>query len=79
MISFQIAVRSFGWIFISSQQQLQKAGDEVKKGQTLIILEAMKMEHSCKSPIDGVVSEVLYEVGDMVGEGKPVLRFKNDQ
>ena len=53
-----------------------KAGDAVKKGQTLIILEAMKMEHSMKSPIEGIVEEVLYDVGDLVSEGKCVLRFE---
>ena len=52
-----------------------KPGDKVKKGSTLLILEAMKMEHSIKSPKDGVVAEVLYDVGDLVGEGKVLIKF----
>ncbi|KAJ3309049.1 Methylcrotonoyl-CoA carboxylase subunit alpha, mitochondrial [Boothiomyces sp. JEL0838] len=53
-----------------------KAGDTVKKGQTLIILEAMKMEHVMKSPKDGVISKVHYNVGDLVGEGKSLVEFE---
>lgn len=53
-----------------------KPGDSVKKGQTLVILEAMKMEHVMKSPQDGVIESVNYEVGDMVGEGKRLISFR---
>jgi 3-methylcrotonyl-CoA carboxylase alpha subunit len=52
------------------------AGTSVKKGQTLMILEAMKMEHAIKSPKDGVVDKINYKVGDLVGEGKKLLSFK---
>jgi biotin carboxyl carrier protein len=41
----------------------------VKKGDTLIILEAMKMEHEVTAPHDGVVREVLVEVGQQVDAG----------
>ncbi len=54
-----------------------KPGDTVKKGQTLIVLEAMKMEHVMKSPADGVIESVFYEVGDLVGEGKKLVSFSN--
>jgi 3-methylcrotonyl-CoA carboxylase alpha subunit len=37
-----------------------KIGDEVKKGDTLLIMEAMKMEHTVKASRDGVVKEVNY-------------------
>lgn len=53
-----------------------KPGDVVKKGQTLIILEAMKMEHVMKSPVDGTIDQVNYDVGEMVGEGKKLVTFK---
>lgn len=43
-----------------------KVGDKVKKGQTLLIVEAMKTMNPIQSPRDGVVSEVL------VGDGQPV-------
>ena len=43
-----------------------KAGDEVSKGDVLIILEAMKMEHRITAPRDGKVSDVHVSVGDQV-------------
>ncbi|KAJ3099277.1 Methylcrotonoyl-CoA carboxylase subunit alpha, mitochondrial [Phlyctochytrium planicorne] len=55
------------------------AGQEVKKGQTLIILEAMKMEHTIKSPRDGKIKKVHYKVGDLVGEGKNLVTFEDDE
>ncbi|KAI8803351.1 carbamoyl-phosphate synthase L chain, ATP binding domain-containing protein [Cladochytrium replicatum] len=54
-------------------QVMVKAGDKVKKGQPLVILEAMKMEHVVKSPHDGTVQKVHFKVGDMVGEKKLLL------
>ncbi len=44
-------------------------GDEVTKGQTLVVLEAMKMEHPIGSPEDGVVREVKVAAGDQVERG----------
>jgi 3-methylcrotonyl-CoA carboxylase alpha subunit len=43
-----------------------KAGDAVTKGQPVIVLEAMKMEHALNAPFDGVVGEVAFGVGDQV-------------
>ncbi|KAI8850214.1 3-methylcrotonoyl-CoA carboxylase, subunit alpha [Chytridium lagenaria] len=54
------------------------AGQEVTKGQNLIILEAMKMEHVIKSPRDGKIKKVHYKVGDLVGEGKNLVTFEGD-
>jgi 3-methylcrotonyl-CoA carboxylase alpha subunit len=51
-------------------------GQEVKKGEPLVIMEAMKMEHTIAAPTDGVVEEVLYQVGDQVADGAPLLAFK---
>ena len=50
--------------------------DKVKSGDILIIIEAMKMEHSIKAPVDGVVTNVMYTVGDQVDEGKELLSFQ---
>ena len=45
---------------------LVKAGDEVKAGQALVVLEAMKMENELRSPTDGKVAEVLVREGQAV-------------
>jgi 3-methylcrotonyl-CoA carboxylase alpha subunit len=54
---------------------LAKAGERVKRGQPLAVMEAMKMEHTLSAPHDGVVQEVLYAVGDQVAEGGELLRL----
>ena len=50
-----------------------KAGDRVKRGQPLAVLDAMKMEHTIAAPGDGTVAELLYAPGDQVGEGAALL------
>ena len=50
-----------------------KAGDRVKRGQALAVLDAMKMEHTIAAPADGVVAELLYAPGDQVGEGAALI------
>ena len=46
-----------------------KAGDVVTKGQPVVVLEAMKMEHALTAPFDGVVAEFNVAVGDQVTDG----------
>ncbi|MEN5230042.1 acetyl/propionyl/methylcrotonyl-CoA carboxylase subunit alpha [Brevundimonas naejangsanensis] len=46
-----------------------KAGDAVTKGQPVVVLEAMKMEHALTAPFDGVVAEFNVAVGDQVVDG----------
>jgi biotin carboxyl carrier protein len=43
-----------------------KPGDTVTKGQPVVVLEAMKMEHALVAPFDGVVGEIGVSVGDQV-------------
>lgn len=50
-----------------------KVGDSVKKGQTLAIVEAMKLMNEIESDYDGVVSDVLVENGKMVEYGQPLF------
>ena len=52
-----------------------QAGDTVKKGQALAVLEAMKMEHTIAAPADGQVAELLYAPGDQVAEGAELLKL----
>jgi 3-methylcrotonyl-CoA carboxylase alpha subunit len=52
-----------------------KAGEAVKKGQPLAVMEAMKMEHTIAAPADGVVAELLYAPGDQVAEGAELLKL----
>jgi 3-methylcrotonyl-CoA carboxylase alpha subunit len=50
-----------------------RPGDRVAKGAALIVLEAMKMEHTITSPSDGAVTAVNYAVGDRVTEGADLV------
>jgi 3-methylcrotonyl-CoA carboxylase alpha subunit len=52
------------------------AGARVQRGAPLLVMEAMKMEHTIIAPADGVVSELLYAVGDQVAEGAELVRFE---
>jgi len=53
-----------------------KKGKKVKAGDTLVILEAMKMEHSIKASEDGVVSELLISINDQVENGALLMVVK---
>jgi 3-methylcrotonyl-CoA carboxylase alpha subunit len=53
-----------------------QAGDVVKKGQPLAVMEAMKMEHTIAAPADGTVAELLYAPGDQVAEGVELLKLQ---
>ena len=48
-------------------------GDSVKRGQELIVVEAMKMENALVAPMDGVVKSLAVKVGDMVGPGPALV------
>jgi 3-methylcrotonyl-CoA carboxylase alpha subunit len=55
---------------------LVRAGDRVEKGAALMLIEAMKMEHTVAAPADGVVKEVFFVRGDQVQEGVTLLEFE---
>ena len=51
-------------------------GDSVKKGQTLAIVEAMKLMNEIESQYDGVVTEVLVQNGQAVEFGQPLFKIR---
>ena len=53
-----------------------RAGDRVKKGDTLCLIEAMKMMSEIPAPCDCVIEAVLKESGELVSFGEPLLRYK---
>jgi len=44
-------------------------GRSVSAGDVLVVLEAMKMEHAVRAPVDGIVEDVLVSAGDQVADG----------
>ena len=56
-----------------------KAGDRVRRGQPLVVLEAMKMEHGVTAPADGIVEAVHYASGDLVEEGAELLSLATEE
>jgi len=54
-------------------QVMVSRGATVKKGDTLIVLEAMKMENPIHSPVDGRVTEIFVDTGDVVQNGDVLL------
>ena len=57
-------------------QVMSRAGEAVKKGQALLILEAMKMEHTITAPADGVVKEIHFAAGEQVLEGVELITLE---
>jgi glutaconyl-CoA/methylmalonyl-CoA decarboxylase subunit gamma len=53
-----------------------KVGEQVKRGQTVVILEAMKMKNAIRSPREGVIAEVLVQSGQSVGYGDVLVKFE---
>jgi 3-methylcrotonyl-CoA carboxylase alpha subunit len=54
-------------------------GDRVSRGMTLVVLEAMKMEHAITAPADGVIATVPFAVGDQVEDGANLVVFADDK
>lgn len=52
-----------------------KVGDRVKKGQTLAIIEAMKLMNEIESEYDGVIKEIMVKNGQPVEYGQPLFRI----
>jgi biotin carboxyl carrier protein len=54
---------------------LKSAGEEVIKGETVLILEAMKMEHPIKATNDGVIKKILFNEGELVSGGVQLVEL----
>jgi 3-methylcrotonyl-CoA carboxylase alpha subunit len=57
---------------------LVSGGDKVQRGTPMIILEAMKMEHTIVAPADGTVTRINYAAGDLIDEGVDLVEFEAD-
>ena len=60
-------------------QLMAAAGTKVRRGEPLMIIEAMKMEHTVAAPIDGVVEAVHFAVGDLVEEGAELIALAQER
>ncbi|WP_069299923.1 acetyl/propionyl/methylcrotonyl-CoA carboxylase subunit alpha [Neptunicoccus sediminis] len=61
------------------KEVMVSAGDTVSKGDTLAILEAMKMEHRMTAPFDGVIAEVPVSAGGQVTDGALLIRMEDPE
>ena len=55
---------------------LVEQGASVERGAPLVIMEAMKMEHTIAAPAAGTIKEIVYAVGEQVAEGAELIRFE---
>lgn len=58
-------------------QIVAQPGTKVKRGQPIIVLEAMKMNNSIGAPRDGVVAAILVKTGQSVGYGEPLAQLSD--
>ena len=58
------------------QPPFVSVGDRVKKGQTVCLIEAMKMMSEVPAPCDCIIEAVLKENGELAAFGEPMLRYK---
>jgi 3-methylcrotonyl-CoA carboxylase alpha subunit len=56
-----------------------EAGAKVERGQALLVMEAMKMEHTIRAPADGTVETIHYKVGEQVDEGVELIHFEAEE
>lgn len=54
---------------------LKQSGEEVTAGETILVLEAMKMENAIKSPIEGVIQSIEVKEGQSLDKGMVLIRF----
>ena len=59
-----------------NKEAFAKAGDTVKKGQVICIVEAMKLMNEIESEFDGEIAEICVKYGDVVEYGTPLFKLK---
>ncbi len=57
---------------------LVEPGQRVEAGAPLVVLEAMKMEHTIRAQTPGMIKAILYHEGDMVSEGSTLVEMEAD-
>lgn len=58
---------------------LVEAGARVKKDDALMVMEAMKMEHTIRAPADGIVNSFYFQAGELVDGGALLLDFESEE
>ena len=56
---------------------LLSEGDEVKEGDSILIMEAMKMEHVIKSPVSGTIKKMYFSEGEQVSGGQQLCEIES--
>ncbi len=56
-----------------------KEGQKIKKGEALLIMEAMKMEHVVKASEDGIIKKILFNIGELVDGGVPLVLLEEEK
>nr|XP_035941020.1 methylcrotonoyl-CoA carboxylase subunit alpha, mitochondrial-like [Halichoerus grypus] len=56
-----------------------KVGDRVKAGDSLMVMLAMKMEHTIKAPKDGTIKKVFYKEGSQANRHDPLIEFEEEE
>lgn len=56
---------------------LKKTGDKIQKGESILILEAMKMEHTIKATNDGIIKSIFFKEGEQVTGGAELCEIES--